>query len=193
VLAPGHGSPIFGARNVRQALGDTADYIQGIYDQTLAMMNAGASLDELIHTVKPPDALASKPYLQPIYDEPEFMIRNIWRLEGGWFDGIASHLKPAPEAEQAREIAALAGGIERLIARALEKSDAGELRIAGHLIDWAVMAAPDDRAAHEARIRIYSKRADESSSTMAHGIFRSAALESAAKAGIEPPVTSRRY
>jgi alkyl sulfatase BDS1-like metallo-beta-lactamase superfamily hydrolase len=193
VLAPGHGSPIFGARNVRQALNDTADYLQAICDQTLAMMNAGASLDEVIQTVKPPPALAEKPYLQPIYDEPEFMVRNIWRLEGGWFDGIASHLKPAPEAEQAREIAALAGGIERLVARALEKFDAGELRIAGHLIDWAVMAAPDDRVAHEARARIYSKRADDSSSTMAHGIFRSAARESAAKAGIELPSGGRRF
>ncbi|MGH7924968.1 MAG: alkyl sulfatase dimerization domain-containing protein, partial [Candidatus Binatus sp.] len=56
-----------------------------------------------------------------------------------------------------------------------------------HLADWAVAAAPDDRSAHEARMRIYAARADREESTMARGIFRSAVVESAAKAGIEPP------
>ncbi|HEV7988016.1 MAG TPA: alkyl sulfatase dimerization domain-containing protein, partial [Candidatus Binataceae bacterium] len=66
-----------------------------------------------------------------------------------------------------------------------------DLALAAHLIDWAVAAAPDNRAAHEARMRIYAARAVESTSTMAHGIFRAAALESAAKAGVAPPEDSR--
>jgi hypothetical protein len=40
-------------------------------------------------------------------------------------------------------------------------------------------------------MRIYAARAAESTSTMAHGIFRAAALESAAKAGVAPPEDSR--
>jgi len=191
VLLPGHGYPVFGATQVRQVLNDTAEYLETLYAQTLEMMNAGASLDEIIHAVKPPEKFAGKPYLQPVYDEPEFIVRNIWRLEGGWYDATPSHLKPAPEAEQAREIAALAGGANRLVARALEKLEAGDLAMACHLADWAAMAAPDDRQAHEARVRIYQARADQSLSTMSHGIFRAAALESAKKAGIAAPEDSR--
>ena len=71
----------------------------------LRLAYAQAPLDEIIHTVKPPPQLAEKPWLQPVYDEPEFIVRNIWRLDGGWYDGQPSHLKPASEAEQAHEIA----------------------------------------------------------------------------------------
>jgi len=191
VLVPGHGYPVFGAIRVRQVLNDTANYLQSLYDQTIAMMNAGAPLDEIIHGVKPPANLAEKPWLQAVYDEPEFIVRNIWRLEGGWYDGTPSNLKPATDGERAREIAAMAGGVAAVIERANEKLAAGEVVLACHLADWAVAAAPDDKSAHEARMRIYAARADREESTMAHGIFRSAVIESAAKAGIEPPEDRR--
>ncbi len=191
VLVPGHGYPVFGAARVRQILNDTAEYLESVYQQTLAMMNQGASLDEVLHSVRPPEKFRDRPYLQPVYDESEFIVRNVWRHEGGWYDGAPSHLSPASEAEQAREIAEIAGGAARLVARALENFAAGNLALACHLADWAVAAAPDDKAAHEARVRIYQARADQSKSTMSHGIYRSAALESAAKAGVAPPDDKR--
>jgi alkyl sulfatase BDS1-like metallo-beta-lactamase superfamily hydrolase len=191
VLVPGHGYPVFGAIRVRAVLNDTANYLQSLYDQTIAMMNAGAPLDEVIHTVKPPANLAEKPWLQAVYDEPEFIVRNIWRLEGGWYDGTPSNLKPATDAERGQEIAALAGGVGSVIARANEKLAAGEVVLACHLADWAVAAAPDDKSAHEARMRVYAARADREESTMAHGIFRSAVIESAAKAGVDAPEDKR--
>jgi alkyl sulfatase BDS1-like metallo-beta-lactamase superfamily hydrolase len=191
VLLPGHGYPVFGGVRVRLVLNDTANYLQSLYDQTIAMMNAGAPLDEIIHTVKPPANLAEKPWLQAVYDEPEFIVRNIWRLEGGWYDGTPSNLKPASEAARAGEIAALAGGVAPLVARAIEKLAAGEIVLACHLADWAVGAAPDDKSAHEARMKVYAARAEHEESTMAHGIFRSAVLESAAKAGVTPPEDKR--
>ncbi|MDQ1695829.1 MAG: hypothetical protein QOJ03_1182, partial [Frankiaceae bacterium] len=109
VLLPGHGVPVVGTGRVRQALTDTADFLQSLHDQTLEMMNAGARLDDILHTVRPPAALASRPYLQPVYDEPEFVVRNIWRLYGGWWDGNPATLKPASERSLAAEIVGLAG------------------------------------------------------------------------------------
>jgi alkyl sulfatase BDS1-like metallo-beta-lactamase superfamily hydrolase len=105
---------------------------------------------------------------------------------------VQSHLKPAPQAQQAREIATLAGGVEKLAARGGEKLAAGELALASHLIDWAAFAAPNDKAIHELRAKIYGARAEQSSSTMSSGIFSSAARESAEKAGIPPPNIRRR-
>ncbi|HXZ87799.1 MAG TPA: alkyl sulfatase dimerization domain-containing protein [Candidatus Binataceae bacterium] len=193
VLLPGHGVPVFGLVRVRQTLLDTAEYLQSLYDQTVALMNEGRRLDEIIHSVKPPANLVEKPYLQAVYDEPQFIVHNIWRLEGGWYDGTPSHLKPAPEEQQARQIAEMAGGIEKVMARALTKFEAGELAIAAHLIDWAASAAPDDRQVHEARTKIYTARAAQESSTMSYGIFRAAAAESAQKAGIALPENPRRF
>ena len=82
-------------------------------------MNAGARLDEVLHTVRAPAHLVDLPYLRPVYDEPEFVVRNVWRLYGGWWDGNPATFKPAPERDLAGELAALAGGAAALADRAL--------------------------------------------------------------------------
>jgi glyoxylase-like metal-dependent hydrolase (beta-lactamase superfamily II) len=196
VLLPGHGYPVVGAARVRQALGDTAELLESLVEQTLALMNRGARLDEVLHTVTPPPALMERPYLQPVYDEPEFVVRTVWRLYGGWWDGNPATLKPAPEQALAEELAELAGGAGVLADRALALMnrtgavgsqpaeppspgrDDGALRLAGHLAELAWLAAPDDPGVREARRLVFTRRADAASSTMAHGVFSWAARES---------------
>ena len=179
-LVPGHGAPIFGADRVRAALTDTAEWLDTLVRETVTRMNAGATLETILAEVRPPAPLADRPYLQPVYDEPEFVVRNVWRLYGGWWDGVASHLKPAGEAALAREVAALAGGVEALVARARALAAAGDLALASHLIDWAVAAAPQHRDAHVVRADIYEARAAASPALMTRGIFAAAARDSRA-------------
>jgi alkyl sulfatase BDS1-like metallo-beta-lactamase superfamily hydrolase len=192
-LLPGHGVPVFGATRVRQTLLDTAEYLQGLYDQTVAMMNQGATLDDIVNSVEPPARLLDKPYLQAVYDEPKFIVRNIWRLEGGWYDGTPSHLKPPSAAAQAHEVAELAGGVENIVRRAESKMAAGDLATAAYLIDLAAQESPEDRRVHQARAAVYAARAAESTSTMARGIFRAAAIESARHAGITLPDDTKMF
>lgn len=192
VLLPGHGPPIVGADRVQQALGDTAAYLESLETQTVALMNQGASLDQIVAAVGPPPELLDRPYLQPVYDEPEFIVRNIWRLYGGWYDGQPSHLKPASEAAQASEVARLAGGVEALTARAGELADAGDLRLACHLADWAFDAAPDNAEVRSARGEIYARRASEERSTMAVGIYRTTAREMGVELADEPVFRSQQ-
>jgi glyoxylase-like metal-dependent hydrolase (beta-lactamase superfamily II) len=207
-LLPGHGLPVMGAERVRQALGDTAELLETLVSQTLEVMNGGGRLDEAIHTVAVPARLAARPYLQPVYDEPEFIVRTIWRQYGGWWDGNPATLKPAPERALATEIARLTGGAAVLAARAVALAeeavpDAGEngsaevsagadpelrvaalrggedgLRLAGHLAELAWLAEPDDTEIQQARHRVFSIRADRATSTMSSGVYRWAASES---------------
>ena len=163
VLLPGHGLPIVGADRVRQALTEGAELLESLLEQTLAMMNEGARLDDIVHTVRAPAHLLARPYLQAIYDEPEFVVRNIWRLYGGWYDGDPSHLKPAPADALARELAELAGGAARLADRARELAAAGDLRLAGHLAELAAQAAPDDKGVHAVRAEVFGARAERRS------------------------------
>ena len=109
-------------------------------------------------------------------------MRNIWRLYGGWWDGVAAHLKPADDEAVGREIAALAGGVDRLVTRARVLAAAGDLPLASHLADWAVAASPRDRGAHAARAAIYEARAAASAALMTRGIFAAAARDSRALA-----------
>jgi alkyl sulfatase BDS1-like metallo-beta-lactamase superfamily hydrolase len=177
ILTPGHGVPVIGADRVKQALENTASFLESIHEQTLALMNRGVSLDTVLHTVKAPVELLNLPYLRPVYDETEFIVRNIWRLYGGWYDGTPSHLKPAPEKDLAEEIARLAGGAHELSARAEELAKSGDLRMACHLADWAYMVSPEDKRVREAAGRVYMARAEAETSTMAIGIYRTAARE----------------
>lgn len=177
VLCPGHGPPILGADRIAEALDATAHLLELIVDQTLAAMNQGARLDDVLASVQIPDELLARPYLRPVYDEPAFIVRNIWRLYGGWYDGDPSHLAPAPARRLAAEIAALAGGAHALVDRAESLAAQGELALACHLVEYAWLSAPDDAAIAGARARIYRLRAEASTSVMARGVFAAAARE----------------
>jgi alkyl sulfatase BDS1-like metallo-beta-lactamase superfamily hydrolase len=181
MLFPGHGPPITGAARVRQALEETAELLETLVEQTLSLMNQGARLDEVVHSVSAPERLLARPYLRPVYDEPEFVVRNLWRLYGGWYDGNPAELKPAKEADLAREIASLTGGTARLVKRAEELASAGEWRLACHLVETAALAAPDDARVHRVRADLYSRRVEHETSLMAKGIFVAAARESRSK------------
>jgi len=177
VFIPSHGTPIFGNDRIQQALTESALFLESLVEQTIALMNRGVRLDEVIHSVKPPAGLMARPYLWPLYDEPEFIVRNIWRLYAGWYDGNPANLKPAPEAAVAAELASLAGGAGRLAARARELVAAGEVQLACHLIEFAALAAPGDAALQATRSEILRARAESEQSLMARGIFNAAAAE----------------
>ncbi|HEY8216581.1 MAG TPA: alkyl sulfatase dimerization domain-containing protein [Acidimicrobiia bacterium] len=174
-LLPGHGLPIVGRERVRQALEDTAELLEVLHDRTLEMMNAGADLDEIVHTVRAPERLLERPYLRPVYDEPEFVVRNVWRLYGGWYDGNPARLKPPRDTAVAAEVAGLAGGPATLAARARAVADSGDLRLAAQLAEWALEAAPDDPGVRDVAREVYARRVEAEASTMAKGIFRWAA------------------
>ena len=178
LLIPAHGLPIEGRERIATVLDDIATTLESLVEQVIAMMNAGETLDAIIHTVTVPQSVLDKPYLRPYYDEPEFVVRNIWRLNGGWWDGAASRLKPAPDAVLATELSALVGGPEVLIRRATELVET-DLRLACHLADLAGWAAPDDRGIHAERAAIYDRRRHAEPSLMSQGIFRSASRASA--------------
>jgi alkyl sulfatase BDS1-like metallo-beta-lactamase superfamily hydrolase len=181
LLLPGHGLPIAGAARVQAALLDTAAYLESLVNQTLERLNGGETLYEILDAVRPPPELAAKPYLQPVYDEPEFIVRNLWRCFGGWHSGVPSELKPAPRPALGRELVALAGGVERLLERSRALLAAGDARLAAHLVDWAADAEPASREVHAARAAVYRALTQGASSTMSRGIYGAAARESEAK------------
>lgn len=181
LFLPAHGLPIGGAERIRGVLTDVADALEFLVRETLELMNQGARLTDIVNTVQIDPAVLEKPYLRPMYDEPEFIVRNIWRLYGGWYDGNPANLKPARDDVLAREVADLAGGARALAARAQAVAEA-DVRLACHLVEMAALAAPDDRHVHGVRAEIYQARRDRETSLMAKGIYGYAANESKGKA-----------
>lgn len=180
LLLPAHGLPVSGQARVQRVLGDIATVLESLVEETLARMNEGAPLDAILRDVRAPEELMERPYLRPVYDEPEFVVRNIWRLYGGWYDGNPARLKPPSDAALGRAVAELAGGTRALVDRALAARE-DDLRLACQLVELAAAAAPDDGDVHRARATIYAARRDAELSLMAKGVFGAAAAESEAK------------
>jgi alkyl sulfatase BDS1-like metallo-beta-lactamase superfamily hydrolase len=174
-LCPGHGGPVVGdASKIELMLHQTAEYLDALVTQTLAAMNDGSPPHtDIVERVAIPSS--ASPWLEPVYDEAEFIVRNVIRYYGGWWTGRPSELKPAARASLARELAALAGGAEALAARAQALVVAGELRLASHLADFALEAAPDQPAIQAAVSEVYEQRAERETSLMAVNLFKSAA------------------
>jgi alkyl sulfatase BDS1-like metallo-beta-lactamase superfamily hydrolase len=179
LLLPAHGLPISGRARIDKVLGHVADVLEQLHDEVVARMNAGQDLDTILHEVRVADADLATPYLRPLYDDPEFVVRNIWRLYGGWWDGDAAHLKPARRDVLAAEVAALSGGAVVLARRAIAiVEDGGDLRLAGELAVLAYRADSHDAEVARSHTLVHEARKNAEPSLMAKGIFASAAAQS---------------
>ncbi len=177
-LLPGHGPPILGAERVNEALGDAAALIETLVEQTLEMMNAGAKLNDILHSVELPEALLARPYLRPTYDDPLYIVRNLWRLYGGWYEGNPANLKPARDEAVAKALAELSGGAVAIAKHAEAVASEGALDVACHLIEFAANAEPENTAVHGIRADLYRARAKQELSLMGKGIYTAAARDS---------------
>lgn len=177
LLLPAHGLPIAGRDRIAGVLDEVASALEHLVQGVLELMNQGARLDEVVHTVTVPETVLARPFLRPYYDEPEFVVRNVWRRYGGWWDGDPSTLKPAPAGSLAAELARLAGGPMALAERGRELVDT-DPRLACHLVELAGLAAPQDRDVHAIRAEVYERRRSGETSLMAQGIYASAVRES---------------
>jgi alkyl sulfatase BDS1-like metallo-beta-lactamase superfamily hydrolase len=178
-LCPGHGGPVVNdPAKIGRILIETAEYLEAIVERTLAAMAEGAPPHtDIVRSVKLPQS--SSPWLRPIYDEGEYIVRNIVRFYGGWWSGRPSELKPAPRLAVAAEIARLAGGARALLSRAQALAKNGDLRLASHLADYALEAEPDDVEVRKGVAALYEQRADREEGLMSENLFRSAAVYAA--------------
>src|SRR5215831_17566472 len=166
-LFPGHGLMVHGRDAVRTLLTETARYLRVIIDQVLTRMNAGQTPETIFHAVEPDPELSTRPYLQARYDHPRFIVRNLLRQWGGWWNGNPADLLPATWEAQAREIATLAGGVAAVVARARVLLDQGDTVLASHLAEWATRAEPADRNTQALKRDVYARRMTEAESFMA--------------------------
>lgn len=170
-LIPGHGPVVLGEERAARILGDGAGVLESLTRQTLDLLNQGRPLDDILASVSAPAEFLGKPYLLPKYDDPEFVVRGIWHLYAGWFDGNPAHLKPAPATELAAELASLAGGADVVARRAADLAADGCVRLAVHLIELAAAAAPEDAAIQAVRADVYERCVRDETSLIGKALF----------------------
>ena len=150
IILPSHFDPVVGEARLiadMQAMRDATAYM---HDQTVAGMNAGKSVWQLMRDIKLPPELA----LSQGHGKLSWNVRSIWEHYSTWFHfDSTTELYPTQVRELYPELAALSGGAEPLIAKAWERLDAGQLETALHFIEIALAGVPDDEEALQARLQ----------------------------------------
>lgn len=126
VLAPGHTKAVFGAAQIKEVLTDYRDAIRHVIDETRNGMDAGKTIDELAHSVKLPEELATKPHLREYYGRVDFSVRAYFVGTMGWFDGNPTSLGTLAPEDEAQRMIDLAGGrdaVQKAVAEAAAKGD----------------------------------------------------------------------
>ncbi len=177
-LLPGHGPPLSGEAEVQDALLSTASWLRSIHDQVVTKMNEGKWLEEILREIEYP--ANDRPWLHPIYDHPEFVARNVWRLYGGWYDGDPANMLPAHSSDIAAELVGVAGA-QSILERARRLRDQGDAQLACHLVDFVRKGAPDNVEAWQLWRELFAARAAAEESLMARGAFHYAVRDAEAR------------
>jgi alkyl sulfatase BDS1-like metallo-beta-lactamase superfamily hydrolase len=125
-------------------------------------MNAGKDVHALMREAKLPEEIA----IGEFHGKVSWAVRTIWEEYSGWFhyDSTTS-LYGVPRSSVFGDLAELAGGAERLAARAEEKLAAGQALEALHLLDIALGAEPGNNTALAAKKRASEILLERSGST----------------------------
>ena len=181
ILSPGHSRPVIGSESVAEVLADYRDAIRHIVSECVAGMNAGASWDELAHSVKLPSALAVKPHLREFYGKVSWAVRAFCVGRLGWFDGNPTNLNRLSPRDEARGIIDLAGGPRAVLQTATKAFDDGQPQWAMELADRLVLANELAGDAVALKIRCLQRLADDEINATARNYYLSVASDLSAE------------
>jgi alkyl sulfatase BDS1-like metallo-beta-lactamase superfamily hydrolase len=176
-LVPCHTQPISGAAEIREILTNYADAIGYVHDQAIRGINMGLTPDELAETIHLPPHLSAAPYLQPFYGKVSWSVRAMFSGNLGWFDGDSANMQPLTRLERAAMIADLAGGAEKLLARAQKYVDDRTPQAALELTGYLLCLNATHQAAKDLRVRALTALAENEENPNARNYYLSEVLE----------------
>ncbi|MFP6640233.1 MAG: alkyl sulfatase dimerization domain-containing protein, partial [Myxococcota bacterium] len=153
IIAHGHFDVIRGSDYIRRALTRQRDAVQYVHDETVAGMNEGKSLDQLMREIQLPPELA----LSEGYGRVMWSVRSLWETYTGWFDfESTTGLYPVPARQIYPDLVAAAGGVDPILTRARARLEAGQPVQALHLVEVAEASEPNEK-----KVLLLKKRALE--------------------------------
>ncbi len=169
--------PMIEGDDVRHQLEATSRALRWLRDEVVQRMNAGMSEHEILADMTYPDELFDQPWMRPTYGDPDYIVRDLYREENGWWDRNPTSLHPAPPADAA---AAVLSAIDPavVVARARQLADAGDTQLALHVIDLVALSTSDEPAVVEAKAlkaELCNTRATQVQPYVSRSCYRSSA------------------
>jgi alkyl sulfatase BDS1-like metallo-beta-lactamase superfamily hydrolase len=147
MIVPSHQDPTVGGKEILAGLVKMRDAVRYVHDATVAGMNAGKTVHQLMEEITLPPELA----LTQIHGKVSWAVKSIWEYYATWFHfDSTTELYTVPASAVHSELADLAG-VEPLVARAAEHVAADDSLRALHLLEVALAREPNHRVGLETR------------------------------------------
>jgi len=185
-LVPGHSEEVMGEKAVMDTLTNYRDAIKSVFDQTITCINQGKTADEAAQIVKLAPELAKHRYLHEYYGRVDWGVRGIYEGSIGWYEHDGTSLVPLPRSFKARELVTLAGGADKILARAIELQKEKEDQLAVELCDVVMEANPADKTAHLIKAVSLERMATQADNINKFGFYFSASQKEFEAAGYKP-------
>jgi uncharacterized sulfatase len=172
------GPEVHGRAAIAEVLTTTADALRWLRAATVERLNRGWDVDEIVADLDYPPEWADMAWMAPTYGHPDYIIRDIYRSETGWWDRNITHLHPAPAADAAAAVRSAIADADHVIETATRLRADGELQLALHVLDLLALDAGDETSVTEARrikTEIGGELADGASSFISANLYRTMA------------------
>jgi alkyl sulfatase BDS1-like metallo-beta-lactamase superfamily hydrolase len=152
-----HNWPVWGHERVVEFVTKQRDLYRYMHDQTVRLLNAGLTADEIAAQIALPKSLAGFFAVRGYYGDLRHNARAIYQHYLGFYDGNPARLDPLPPEDAAQRYVALLGGADAVVAAAQRAFDGGEFRWAAQLLNHVMFQDPGHRAAAELLARTYEQ------------------------------------
>ena len=143
VIIPSHLDPTIGAQKIREGMQRIRDAVQYVHDETIAGMNAGKTVNQLMKDIKLPPNLE----LVQNHGRVDWAVKSIWEYYMGWFRfESTTELYPIPAQDVYADLARMAGS-ENLIALGNNYLIQGEPVKTLHITEIALADDPQNASA----------------------------------------------
>jgi len=145
LVVTGHGEPVRGGERIRADIQAMHDAVQWIEQETIKGMNEGRTVYDLMQSIH----LPADRKIGEFHGQTRWTVRAVWEENGNWFkyeDGTTA-LFGSPRSAVDADVVELAGGADRVAARAKVRLDADQPLEALHLCDIALSVDPAEPAA----------------------------------------------
>ncbi len=188
VVFTSHAWPRFGQAEAIEYLSKHRDAYKYLHDQSVRLMNAGLTPDEIANRLKLPPVLDNAWYNRGYYGTVSFNSRAVYQRYMGWYDANPVNLAPLEPADEARRYVEAMGGRKPVLTRATAAHAAGDQRWAAELLNRLVFADPKDQEARDLLAKVYDAQGFAAESAIGRNMYLSAATE--LREGVKPAASA---
>jgi len=177
-----HHWPMWGQDNIQNFLKLQRDSYKYIHDQSVRLMNGGATPSEVAEQITMPESLRTSFPNRGYYGTLKHNAKAVYQGYLGWYDANPANLDPLPDEESAIRYIKMMGGIERVVEQAQlafnnANNDTSAYRWVAELLNKAVFFDPDHTAAKALLARTYDQLGYQSESAPWRDVYLTAAYE----------------